>query len=419
MCSWRQRREHAIASSSRHAGRTSTTPSLRARHHLRSTLTLTAGSRLPVRLFEIAALTVIELVVGVFTGHARQAWASARAVIGAVPRFPTLLARRGAIAKLRRVSDTEVHDLQSPGSNRLASFHRARDTQLLIGVEESVRRWRERSLAPVVTWVAVVIAVLVASRSFINRSVPTIGEFLPFPDSPRQLWSDFVSGWNGRELGATSPNPTGLAVVAAGSVLWLFHMGLGLTMTVVGAILVGALGVWRLVDLFPSNRERIVALVAYVAMPLVPGMISTGRLTALVAYAALPWFIHLIRLAAGIGTADPHAAIVDLTDGVIALDARERLRRVAVAGIAVAVAVALAPPFLVLAAAVTAVLAVSSLLVGAGVRTSAWLLVAGVGGVRRSGGCSTFRRRPRGRGTTSRRCRWRVPRGGDCATSPR
>ena len=75
---------------------------------------------------------------------------------------------------------------------------------------------------------------LVASRSFINGSVPTIGEFLPFPDSPRQLWSDFVSGWNAASFGATSPNPTGLAVLAVGSVLWLFHMGLGLTMIVVG-----------------------------------------------------------------------------------------------------------------------------------------------------------------------------------------
>ncbi len=222
-----------------------------------------------------------------------------------------------------------------------------------------------------------IIAVLVASRSFINRSVPTIGEFLPFPDSPRELWSDFVSGWNGRELGSTSPNPTGLGLLAVGSVLWLFHMGLGLTVIVVGAILLGGLGVWRLTDLFPSNRERIVALVTYVAMPLVPGVISTGRLSALVAFAALPWFVHLVRHAAGIGTADPSAADADLADGVISLGARERIRRIAVAGLAVAVAVALAPPVILLVAVVTVVLTVSSLLVGAGWRTSLWILVAG------------------------------------------
>jgi GT2 family glycosyltransferase len=353
-------------------------PALRARHRMRSALTLTAGSRLPVRTLELVALTLVELVAGLFTGHLRDAWASLRALVGSIPRFPTLLARRGTIAKLRRVSDADVHDLQSHGSNQLSSFRRAHESQLVIGVEQNLRRWRERSLVPTITWLAVIIGVLAASRSFINGSVPTIGEFLPFPDSPGQLWSDFVSGWNGRELGSTSPNPTGFAVLAVGSVLWLFNMSLGLTVTVVGSVLLGGLGVWRLADLFPSNRERVVALVTYVAMPLLPGVISTGRLTALVAFAALPWFVHFVRSAAGIGTADPKAAAADLADGVIALGARERARRIAVTGVVAAIAVALAPPVLLLLAGVTIVLALSSLLVGAGWRTSAWMFAAGV-----------------------------------------
>ena len=63
-------------------------------------------------------------------------------------------------------------------------------------------------------------------------------------------------------------------------------------------------------------------------MPLVPGVISTGRLTALVGYAAIPWFVHLLRSAVGIGTADPQASD-DLVDGIIGLGRRERLRRTA------------------------------------------------------------------------------------------
>ena len=47
-----------------------------------------------------------------------------------------------------------------------------------------MRTWRERSLVPVVTWGLVVVAVLVASRTFVNDGVPAIGEFLPFPASP-------------------------------------------------------------------------------------------------------------------------------------------------------------------------------------------------------------------------------------------
>ena len=191
------------------------------------------------------------MVFGIFAGRFGEAWASVRAAVGSIARFPTLLARRGAIAKIRNVSDAEVHDLQSRGSNRLRSFGRARDVQMFIGVEDNIRRWRERSLAPLVTWGLVVVAVIVASRSFINGSVPSIGEFLRFPDSPRQLWRDYTSAWNPSGFGSTSANPTGLAVVSAASVLWLFHMGLGLTMTVVGLVLLGGLGVWRLAGPVP------------------------------------------------------------------------------------------------------------------------------------------------------------------------
>ena len=351
---------------------------LRSHHRLRSMLTLTAGARLPLRLVELVGVTIVEIVLGVFTGRFGDAWASVRALVGSLARFPTLLARRGAIAKIRNVSDTEVHDLQSRGSNRLRSFGRARDTQMFIGLEDNIQRWRERSLTPILTWGVVVIAVFAASRSFINGSVPSIGEFLRFPESPRQLWNDYTTGWNASGFGKTSPNPTGFAVLAVASVLWLFQMGLGLTMSVVGLVLLGGLGVWRLADVFPSNRERTVALVTYMAMPLLPGVISTGRLSSLVAFAALPWFIHLLRMAVGIGTADPMSVSADLVDGIIDLDRRERVRRTAIVGVVAAVAVALAPPVLLILGAATVVLAVATLLVGAGWRTAAWFAGTGV-----------------------------------------
>ena len=196
-----------------------------------------------------------------------------------------------------------------------------------------MRRWRESSLAVTIAWIVVVVGILAASRTLIDTSVPNIGEFQPLPDSARQWWSDFVSGWNPGGLGASAANPTGWAVLSIGSVLWLFRMGLGLTVLVVGSVLVGVWGTWRLATLYPSNRARIVALLVYAALPLVPGVISTGRLTALFAYAAIPWFVHLLRVAVGIGTADPAAAQDDLRDGIIGLSIRERVRRTALLAI--------------------------------------------------------------------------------------
>ncbi len=167
-------------------------------------------------------------------------------------------------------------------------------------------------------------------------------------------------------------NPTGWAITALGSVLWLFRMGLGLTVLVVGSIFVGVWGTWRLATLYPSNRARIGALLVYAAVPLVPGVISTGRLSALFAYAALPWFVHLLRNAVGIGTADPAAAADDLRDGIIALARRERVRRTALLTVATAVAVAMAPAILPVVVLVTVILGLTSLASGSGWLTAAW-----------------------------------------------
>jgi len=346
---------------------------LQARHELRSAMTLTPGAMLPLRVLQLVAIAVVQLVVGAFVGRIGAGWASLRALIGGIWRFPTTLARRGAIAKLRRAGTDNAPDVQVHGSNRLRDLGRAREMRTLVGVGENVRRWRESAIGPLVTWLVVIAAVLLASRTLINRSVPLVGEFGRLPGSARDLWSSFTSAWNPNRLGGTVANPTGLGVLAIASVAWLFNMGAGLTVLVIGLILLGGLGVWRLADLFPTNRERIVALVAYVAMPLVPGVISIGRLGALVAYATVPWFVHLLRNAAGIATADPATAAADLPDGVIELTVRERIRRAAVAVIVVALAIAVAPPLVVVLVGVTIVLAVTSLLAGSGWRIAAWL----------------------------------------------
>ncbi len=354
---------------------------LQARHRMRSVATLTSGGRLPVRSIELAVITVLELVVGLFTARLGEAWASLRAFVGLLPRTPSLLARRRAIARLRRVDDEEILRLQIRGSARLTRYRRSRDTETYIGTDATVRRWRESQLGTTIAWVVVAAWILLASRTMIDTRVPAVGELLPLPSSPRDWWSDFISGWNPGGLGGSVANPTGWGLLSIGSVLWLFRMGLGLTVIVVGSVFVGVWGTWRLATVFPSSRARIAALVVYAAVPLVPGVISTGRLSALLAYAAVPWFVHLLRLAVGIGTADPLAAAHgqdELVDGVIDLRVRERVRRTALLALVSAVAVAIAPAVLPVLVVIAVVLGVASLLVGAGVRTSARFIALGL-----------------------------------------
>ncbi|CAN5784242.1 hypothetical protein BH18ACT2_BH18ACT2_18890 [soil metagenome] len=354
---------------------------LRARHRMRTVVTLTSSGRLPLRGLEMILLTTAELAVGAFTGRLGEAWSSVRAFVGLVPRLPAVLARRGAVAKIRDVGDTEILGLQNRGSARLTSYRRARDHATYVGAETNVRRWRESTLAVTVTWLIVLLGIVLASRTLIDTRVPAIGELLPLPDSARDLLGDYASAWNPGGLGNTVANPTGWAVVSVASVLWLFRMGLGLTFLVIGLVVLGVWGAWRLATVFPTNRARITVLVVYATVPLLPGVISTGRLSALVAYAAVPWFVHLLRTSVGIGTADPAAADVDLVDGVIALAGRERLRRAALTAVVVGLAVAMAPAVALILVTVAIVLGLTTLLAGAGWRTAAWMTGLGMAAV--------------------------------------
>ena len=352
---------------------------LRARHRMRSVATLTGASRLPGRSLEMVLLTLTELIVGLFTARFGQAWNSFRALGGLVPRTPALVARRREVKPIRRVPEREVYSLQERGSARLNSYLRSRETATYVGSGVQVRRWRQSPTASVVAWLAVIAGLVVGSRSFFDGGLPPVGEFLAFPESPRALLQTFLSGWNPNGAGATSPNPTGWATLSGLSVFTLFHMGLLQTLFVLGLILVGAGGAWRLSTVFPSNRARIAALLVYALSPLVSGAMSGGRLTVLVVYAATPWVLHLMRRAAGIETADPSSAEFDVTDGVVDLAPIDRLRRTLTAALALALAVAFAPVMLPIAALLAVVFAVGTLLARGSTITAGWSLATGLG----------------------------------------
>jgi hypothetical protein len=223
----------------------------------------------------------------------------------------------------------------------------------------------------------VLAAIIIGSRDFLASGVPAVGEFLRFPESPRALLDSYVSGWNPSGAGATSPNPTGWATLSGLSVFTLFRMGALHTAFIVGLVIVGLVGLWKLATVFPSTRARIAALVVYAASPLIVSAMSTGRLNTLVTYAAVPWMIHTIRRAVGVETADPRSAESDMADGLVQLSLPERLRRTAAAAVAVALAAAFAPVTVVVAVVVVLVLALSTLLALAPWRTA--LSYLGVG----------------------------------------
>lgn len=355
---------------------------LASRHRMRTVATLTSGARLAGRSVQLVMLTFVELVVGLFTGRFGEALSSLRALVALVPRTPSIVARRRAIRGQRVVHEREVLSLQDRGSSRLNSYLRGKETATFVGADSTVRRWRETSFGPLLAWFLVVLAVVIGSRSFIRHGVPPVGEFLPYPDSPRDLWVAYRSGFDGRGVGATAPNPTGWAVLSAASVLSLFRMELLMTMSVVGLYLLGALGAWRLASVFPLNRARIAAMVVYVGTPLVPAALGRGSWSALAWFAALPWMCYLQRRFAGLEAADPLAVtdgVADgLSDGVVEVPTRQRVRSLAFLTLVLAVTAAFVPVVVVLWAVAGLAIALGTLLAGGAWRVAAWTAIATV-----------------------------------------
>ena len=345
---------------------------LRSRHRMRTVATLTGGSRLFGRSIQLVLLTLVELVVGLFTGRFGEALSSLRALGGLIPRSASIVARRRVIRGQRVVHEREVLGLQDRGSSRLTSYLRGRETTTYVGADSTVRRWREASFGPLLAWFAVVLAIVIGSRSFIRDGVPPVGEFLPFPESPSGIWADYRSSFDGRAFGATAAVPTGWAVLAVTSVVSLFRMSLFLTMSIVGMYVLGAIGAWRLATVFPVNRARIAGMIVYVGTPLIPGALGHGDWSALAWFAALPWLLHLLRRSAGLEAADPAAADLDLTDGVAAVGIRHRARALAFLTLVLAVTAAFVPAVIPLWGGVGLVVAVTTLIAGGSWRIAAW-----------------------------------------------
>jgi hypothetical protein len=188
------------------------------------------------------------------------------------------------------------------------------------------------------------------------------------------MLTDFVSGWWGHGLGATTPVPTGVALTSLASVATLFHMALLHTVGVLGLLLVGYLGIWRLAGLFPTARGRIAALVVYAAVPLPSQLLSGGRWGALACYATMPWVVHLLRRSAGIESFDAGGNVVGAdghrADAQVKIPVRGRLRLICQLALLCAVTMAFVPSFAMLLVAVGVVLAVSSLVAGGSWRSA-------------------------------------------------
>ena len=323
---------------------------LEARHRVRTVVSLSGRSQIPFAIVQMFLTSILRVVVGLATGKVREPLASLRASLAVCFDTAFVVKRRAEVRPFRRVPAAEIHDLQDKGSARFAAFIRARRVRLARRSRELTRTTtgsasaRQATLAVVATLAVIV----VGSRGLLVGGTRVVGEFLPLreaTESPRALLSTYLNGWWSGGFGHATPIPTAAALTAVAGMLMAFQVGLLQSVAIVGAVIMGCIGMWQVASGYFSHRARVAAFVVYGAAPVAYVAIGRGQWGVLLTVAALPWVLRLFVI-----TGEHHAG------------ARQTQIRAACVLVA-AVVVAYLPTFLVVVVA-TAVTWTAGSLVG-------------------------------------------------------
>ena len=350
------------------------------RHRLRTMLVCYSRVHLLRVVPQALLVSVLEVLYSLLVGRAGQAGDVVRAWRWNLRRRDEIAAWRHKVHAFRSVPDSEIRRLQRRGFARLSRYFRgqggrggSRSDQaqaslrdLRRGLSDGHLRW------PVAAWAVTLLIVGVGSRHLLLRPIPVVGSFASFDLGPFDLIRSYLSGWRDVGLGTSAPAPTGIGLLGALGTVFLGAMGTLRKVLILGALLAGLVGAYRLLRHTASPRAQAAALVVYGAIPLGYDAIADARWGALTVYGATPWiFGHLARAGGWAPFDDP------------ARRSRARRPRERIAGLAVLLALvaAIDPAIVPVTVAVAVGMALGSLLLGRGAGNGRLALVVGGGAV--------------------------------------
>ncbi len=346
------------------------------RHRVRTVVACASLSRVPVVLLRLLVQALADTVLGLFNGQFRRGLAALRALGALVVDVPAVVARRRELKPMRRVPSSEVTSLQLRSSARLASF--ARHRRALRELTTSEAPAIGQPLAPTSRGVSLVgivgvLIVLFGSRSFIFDGVANIGQFVPLASADStafEMFRSYAAGWAPGWFGAPSAAPSFVGVLSVLGVAWFGSWSGLLTLLVVGSLIVGPVGAWRLGGVIGGARARMFAAVVYAAFPVGVLAVRDGRRDALIVWALAPWVLDFSRRIAGLGRDD--AGVVRETS--VRPTGGRRSQLVASLLLVVAIAGTFAPAMLVIVAVLAVSLSVAALFTATPARASGWLV---------------------------------------------
>ena len=346
------------------------------RIRVRTVVACVALSQVPLTVLRLLVQSVMDTVLGLFTGQQRRGLAGLRAVGALVVDAPMLVARRRRLRQLRRVPSGEVTSLQLRSSARLAAY--ARHRRALREQHTSEIPAIGQSTAPTSRGVALVglaalVVVIVGSRSMLLDGVNSVGQFIPLAADDVgtfDLLRAYLAGWSPVWFGAPGAAPTYVGALAVAGIAWFGSWAGLLTAFVVGALIIGPIGAWRLSGVFGAARVRMFGALVYAAFPVGILAVRDGRRDALIVWALAPWILDFARRIAGLGHDEPTA----MRESSVRPTGGRRSQLMASVLLLVAIASTVSPAVLVIVALLAVVLGVGAALTATPLRASAWLV---------------------------------------------
>ena len=294
---------------------------MRRRHELRAVLKNYDRPRRLLVVVDLAAGSIVEAVLALLRGDRARAKRVGDAWWWNWRHRKSRKTARKALARVRQQPDSVVALLLSHGGRRsaleagqsgeavLSAPAPSPDSirpvgpavETLFGNEddaEPVRAVTRRraQIGPSRTgWAmtALVVVVLFGIRNLLAGHLPLVGQLLPFPE-PSVLLREFFGGWQDAGWQATGPAPSAFALLGLVGTVLLGSMAQVEKLLLLGPVLVGAVGMHRLLRPLGSKRARLAGTIAYLGLPLVWNGIASGDLQALVSFAAMPFVLSRI-----------------------------------------------------------------------------------------------------------------------------
>jgi GT2 family glycosyltransferase len=282
---------------------------LQWRHELRAVLKNYSRLRRTMILVDLALLSVIEISYFYAVNRPQRAHQVIDAWRWNYKPERRLKEARAAVESTRIVSDFELRSLFSNRTSRAWRFTQGRVEELLtsswsrenranVTLERDVAGSSRTRAERYVIAIAVLV-LLIGSRSLLVGHLPLMGGYLPLP-SPTALLRDFFGGVPSDGIGRIVPGSPALLLLGLAGFVTFGSMGLLLKVLLVGSIVLGAVGIARLLRPFGNSMARLVGVIAYLFVPLCWNDVARGDVLALVAFAAAPFVISRLLRATGI-----------------------------------------------------------------------------------------------------------------------